>query len=132
MEKVAVSNAQYPRPKHALCSSVTQLCLPPSVSCLSVCLYISSTLRRGGGRRRPARRPGGAAPNFSTLQCPSDSTIFSISTRTSHTRSNSVTSAASSLVNNIGLTSFQAFTTGQIFSLQADARQYSPPRNPTD
>jgi hypothetical protein len=72
------------------------------------------------------------APNFSILQFPSDSTIFSISTRTSHTRSNSVISDASSLVNYIGLTSFQAFTTGQIFSLQADARLYSPPRNPAD
>lgn len=38
MGKVAVSNAQYPRPQHAFCSSVTQLCLPPSVSCLCVCL----------------------------------------------------------------------------------------------
>lgn len=130
MEKVAVSNAQYPRPQHALCSSVTQLCLPPSVSCLSVCLYISSTLPPAPTPPPPTRTA--VAPNFSTLQFPSDSTIFSISTRTSHTRSNSVTSAASSLVNNIGLTSFQAFTTGQIFSLQADARQYSPPRNPTD
>lgn len=71
-------------------------------------------------------------PNFSILQFPSDCTIFSISTRTSHTRSNSVISDASSLVNYIGLTSFQASTTGQIFSLQADARLYSPPRNPTD
>lgn len=56
------------------------------------------------------------APSFSILQFPSDSTIFSISTRTSHSRSNSVTSAASSLVNYIGLTIFQAFTTGQILA----------------
>ncbi len=130
MGKVAVRNAQYPRPQHALCSSVTQLCLPPSVSCLSVCLSVFSSSPRSHPPSPPTQSAD--APNFSILQFPSDSTIFSISTRISHTRSNSVTSVASSLVNYIGLTSFQALTTGQIFSLQADARQYSPPRNPTD